>query len=155
MDGYVSKPISREKLFKEIKKIINGQPEVTAADNPDGPGMEAPNENLIDRECAMELVDGDRELLKEMVEIFLDDCPKLLNNIRNAIEEQNSDLLEREAHSIKGAVGVFFAGQATETAFRLEKIGNSGELSMAEEAYRELEREIERLKPELNELVKV
>lgn len=82
-----------------------------------------------------------------MAELFLDDCPGLLSEIREAIARRDSKALEHSAHSLKGSVGNFSATAAFEAALRLEMMGSNGDMTRAEEAYSILEKEIERLKP--------
>ena len=50
--------------------------------------------------------------------------------------------LEYSAHTLKGAVGNFGAQRAWECALRLEMMGRGGEMSDAESAVNELEREV-------------
>ncbi len=91
------------------------------------------------------------DLFKEIVDIFLDDYPRILSEIRNAILNGDSKTLERAAHSIKGSTGNLSAIGAYKAAFKLEEIGRSCNISKAEIAYKELEKEIEQLKPVLKE----
>ncbi len=106
-------------------------------------------ENIIDREEVMERVDGDLELLMEMVELFCHDYPKLLSQMRDAIENKDDEALEHSAHTLKGTVGNFSAIGAYETAFRLEKMAREGDITNASEVYITLAGEIERLEPVL------
>jgi CheY-like chemotaxis protein/HPt (histidine-containing phosphotransfer) domain-containing protein len=152
MDDYISKPIDTKTLIETIEKITtNGR---TLNDNrkPDTSSGE-PSNNLIDKEDAIERVNGDMELLKEIVELFIDTCPRLLSEVNTAISQGDNKTLEREAHTIKSVIGNFSKHDAYDAAFKLERMGASGELSKAEETYKELEEEIERLTPALKELI--
>jgi HPt (histidine-containing phosphotransfer) domain-containing protein len=108
-----------------------------------------PADDIIDRAEIMERVDGDVELLAEIVELFLSDCPRLLSEIREAIERRDSKALERAAHALKGSVSNFAATAAFEAALRLENIGSNGDMAHAEEAYAALEEEVKYLEPAL------
>jgi len=99
----------------------------------------------IDLSKAMEAVDGDSELLKELVAMFIDDYPRQMEEIQNAIEEKNSDCLTRTAHSLKGAVGNFGAKKQYDLAYQLEMIGKEERMNDAIEAYYQLENEMESL----------
>ncbi len=109
-------------------------------------------ERIVDRDAILELVGGDSDLLKEVVALFLTDCPRLFDDIRGSISDQNSEVLQRSAHSVKGALQILAAESAIEKAIVLELIGKNSEFSKAEAAFKELEREVERLLPELNQL---
>jgi HPt (histidine-containing phosphotransfer) domain-containing protein len=69
--------------------------------------------------------------------------------IRKAIRAGDADHVRLNAHSLKGAVGLFGAEQAYQAAYQLEKVGSSGDLSRAEDAYEDLCVELHRLLPAL------
>ena len=62
-------------------------------------------EESIDRASLLERVEGDQELLGEMIQLFVADAPQLLDAMRNALRQGDMVLLERSAHSMKGAAG--------------------------------------------------
>jgi CheY-like chemotaxis protein len=148
MDDYVSKPIEPQQLFDAIERLA--PPAGVEASAPE----EQPAEEILDRDAALARVDGDEELLKDLVVLFLDDCPKLLSEIRVALARCDSTALTRAAHRLKGTVGNFTASAAFEAARRLEMIGRQGDLTGAEKAFAALEEEIERLKLALAALAK-
>ena len=94
---------------------------------------------------------GDRDLLKDMIDAFLDECPRMLDEIRSAILQGDRATLQRAAHTIKGSMRYFGAKEAFERAFELESRGRDGELAGAEQLLERLEREISRLQPELTD----
>ncbi|MFO0985577.1 MAG: Hpt domain-containing protein [Planctomycetota bacterium] len=107
---------------------------------------------IIDEAEVLARVDGDRELLGEMAELFLTDCQGLLAKVREAVEHQDRALLQRAAHTLKGSVGNFAAKAAYEAARKMELMGRNGELAGAEQAYASLEQELARLTPVLTTL---
>ena len=92
---------------------------------------------------------GDQELLREIVAVFLDDSPRLLSEIRQAIQENNSRRLQLAAHTLKGAASNFGAAVAVGAALTLEHQGRTGEMAGARAAYPALEQAIEQLRHEL------
>lgn len=100
---------------------------------------------IIDKDEIMERVDGDIDLLIELMDLFIADYPKLLSNIKNAIIQENSGELKRSAHTIKGSVGNFSANSAYNIALSLEIMGQNNNFSNAEKTYIELEKEIDLL----------
>jgi len=86
--------------------------------------------------------------------LFCEDSAKLMGELQQAIAFEDAAKVERLAHCLKGAVSNFDAKDAYEAALSLEKIGRTGSISQANEAYAKLEKEIERLKPALAELEK-
>lgn len=114
MDEYISKPIDSDKLFDAIEKLT-GDP-----GHPDSTGDVSP---AIDKETLLKAFDGDWNFLKEVVDVFLSDYPKLIDDLRRAHKESDSDTLMRAAHSLKGMMKNFQAEPAAEAAFELEKKG--------------------------------
>lgn len=100
---------------------------------------------FFDTEQALSHMDGDEELLRETVQIFLEEYPQILARLHTALKDEDAKTLEREAHSIKGAVANLGATAAYEAAFQLEQIGQAGNLGRAEGAITELELELKRL----------
>jgi len=94
----------------------------------------------------MERLEGDAGLLAEMVGLFLQDYPRLLAAMREAIACGDAKSLERAAHTLKGAVSNFAAPAATAATLRLEQMGRQANLTQAEEAFAALEAELDRLK---------
>ncbi len=109
---------------------------------------------ILDRAVALERVEGDLELLSEISSLFLEECPRLLSEIRSAVEQGDSEALHRAAHALKGSVGNFGAAPAFQAALHLERLGRSARLDEAGEAYRHLESEISRLVPALADLAR-
>jgi CheY-like chemotaxis protein len=150
MDGYISKPIRPRELFRTIESLGLRPPE---SDKSEAEPQMAKSD-VLDLAEMLTHVDGDRQLLKEIVELFLEDCPKQLSDIRQAITRGDSAALMRTAHTLKGSVGNFAAKAAVDLALQLEMMGRQGNLGGAPEAYSGLEKEIENLKLALEALTK-
>jgi PAS domain S-box-containing protein len=147
MDAYVSKPVRAGELFETIENTV---PTVTRG----GLGMphEKDGSEVIDWEAAVKHFEGDIELMKEIADMFLEESPILMGTMREALSRCDSIALERAAHTVKGSVGNFAAKPAFQAAQRVEQIGRDGNMSEAEEAYKALEDELERLRPALTAL---
>ncbi len=107
-----------------------------------------------DRDVALQSVDGDRELLVEMAGLFLQDSGRLLDEIGQAIQAGDAAGLHFSAHTLKGSVSNFAAGEARETAWRLEMLGRSGDLAQAPALYAVLVTEIHRVDADLWEFAR-
>jgi HPt (histidine-containing phosphotransfer) domain-containing protein len=147
MDGYVAKPIKVEDLVAAVENL-GRWPGVAKA-----PTMASPREQEpIDTASALVRVEGDVELLKELVALFLKDLPEMLTTLREAVTAGDATAIERAAHKLKGSVGNFAARPAFEAALRLEVLGRDATLSEAGSAYAELENEINRLQSAMAKL---
>jgi HPt (histidine-containing phosphotransfer) domain-containing protein len=83
----------------------------------------------VDYSAALLWVDGDRTLLTELVEIFLEDCPRRLQELERAVAEGNAMMIKQTAHSLKGMVACFSARLAQERAAEMEGLGKAGDLA--------------------------
>ena len=106
----------------------------------------------LDRDALSELLDGDPAFIATLIDSFLDDCPDYMDAIREAVENEDGDALERKAHGLKGATGSLRARPASEAAATLEEMGHEGNFGDANDALDTLEAEIDRLDEELRAL---
>jgi len=106
----------------------------------------------LDRELALARVDGDTEMLASLVEVLLSELPLMVQAVQEAMGAGNAAQLERAAHRLKGSVSIFGALEATEAALELENIGRRGDLQQAAGVWAALEKQIEGLRPALQEL---
>ncbi len=137
MDGYTSKPIRIEELERAIAQVISppssAKVPVSEVDQTDGP---------IDHAAFLAGVDGNRRVLRELVRLFLADCPRRLAEIKQAIRRRDAGALGRAAHTLKGSVGNFAAKNAFAAAQRLEVMGRDADLDNAGKACVTLESEL-------------
>jgi HPt (histidine-containing phosphotransfer) domain-containing protein len=96
-------------------------------------------ENALDRKLALSRVGGDKELLREIAVLFVEQCPGALAEIQDAVTRGDAARLENAAHALKGSVANFGARDAVEAAFRLEQMGRTNQMREAEEMLRKLE----------------
>jgi signal transduction histidine kinase/CheY-like chemotaxis protein len=155
MDGYVPKPISVKDLLDAVdafagdSRVFKKSLESETASS----SLRALTSSLVDRQALLMQVDGDTELLRRMVSIFLADAPERLGALRAAVESNNSESLAKLAHRFKGAVSNFSSEAVTNAALRLETLARERDLSDASAAYKDLENMVGRLTPELAELI--
>ena len=142
MDGYIPKPIRAKDLYKAVETIT-----ATIRES------HGDHSETIDRDYLLEQSGGSPETLKEIVELFAVECPKLMTLIRDAITSGNAADLQRAAHTLKGSIQFFGVKRSAAAALRLETLGREQTLSGAEEAWLVLVKEIERLMPMLSDLI--
>ena len=107
---------------------------------------------VVDRAAVLDRVGGDEELLQEIIVIFLEEYPALIDGIRDAVEKHDAGALERSAHNLKGTVSNFGANSATQAAFDLELMGRKGDIQRAPALVRVLELELVSLHGALDQL---
>jgi signal transduction histidine kinase/DNA-binding response OmpR family regulator len=145
MDAYVPKPIRTEELLKTVEQLA------PAASPVETPEKEAAG-GVLDEAALVAGVSGDKQLLLELVDLFLHDRAKLLAQIRSAVRRRDAAKVQTSAHALKGSVGNFSARSAYEAARKLETMGHEGDLSSVGAAYAALEDEVTRLAQALTAL---
>jgi HPt (histidine-containing phosphotransfer) domain-containing protein len=110
-------------------------------------------EQVVDVAALMDRLEGDRELLQELVALYLEDEPGLLDQIARAVDSKDADALRRSAHTLKGSVGNFCAPGAHAAALALEDAGRSGELKAASVLFDRLRQELVSVRVALTGLV--
>jgi two-component system sensor histidine kinase/response regulator len=99
----------------------------------------------IDLEAALDRFDGDNEFLEKMLQEFVESAPKQLEMLEGAIKKGDAKLVEREAHSIKGAAGNLGATGIADVSLKLELLARKTNLSGTNHVIAKLKTEFKRL----------
>ena len=133
MDGYVSKPIDPAKLFAAIESDACVEEAASPAPAPAPRRPEPFDENeLVNR------VGGDRTVLRDVIELFLEDCPRHLAAIQDAVTRRDANAIRLTSHALKGAAGNLSARLVFQDVAVLERLGAESRLDAAEGAWRAL-----------------
>ena len=95
------------------------------------------------------LMDGDRELLLELIGVFLEDAPQRIQAVRGALADRDADAVYRAAHALKGSAGNFGAPEVVSRANRLEALAQENDLDAAAIEFEFLETDMNQLVAEL------
>ncbi len=144
MDAYVAKPIRARQLFETIARVLGREP------NRDVP---LPGGDVIDWPHALNTVRGDQKLLRSIVAAFVDECPTVLANLREAVAAADPKGIRLAAHTLKGGIRYFGAKAAFDRALELENIGKSGTADGAPAVLDVLEQELSRVLPPLRQFI--
>jgi HPt (histidine-containing phosphotransfer) domain-containing protein len=90
--------------------------------------------------------------LIELVDLYLEDTPKRLTELRRALETGDIPILTREAHTIKSSSVNLGAMKMSGIAKKLELAGRAGELGQIAEQVARIEAEFEVVKAALQAL---
>jgi len=131
MDDYVSKPLRSDELFRALERF-------------------APR--AVDGGVLLQGVDGNRKLLRELIDVFTADLPKMVSRIKTAIAKQDAVRLRDAAHALKGAVGNFDQGASFEAVRRLEMLARENLLTNAEASFRNIRNQLAQLTRSLRHL---
>jgi two-component system, sensor histidine kinase and response regulator len=151
-DDYVSKPIHVEELFKVINRMVMHD---EAPPMDEAPAMDISSGVICDRAAALANLDNDTELLREIARLFVEDCPRLMAEVRDAVAANDGLRLDRAAHALKGSVAYFSAPAAFEAVIAMETISRSGTMNDAPHSLLRLESVIEKVVEELTDVAAV
>ncbi len=146
MDDYLTKPLKADALFALLADRIAASPARQApADNAAEP---AP---VFDIEAALTHVEGDRDLLVEIVAMFRENCSDQMAQMQKAIKQADADALQRAAHRLKGAASSIGAMAVRASALELENSSRENDLIRAEQQWERLQTQIEILNEAVDE----
>jgi CheY-like chemotaxis protein/HPt (histidine-containing phosphotransfer) domain-containing protein len=141
MDGYISKPLRPSELFEAVESLAaTGRAETTT--KPAGPPF--------DEAMALRSVGGDRQLLSELIDTFLEECPRLTAALAAAILRGDAKAAHLAAHTLKGALSTLGASEAKTIAQQIETRAHKGDCAL-DTAHSELLENLSRLSPVLAE----
>ncbi|MCP4786692.1 MAG: response regulator [Fuerstiella sp.] len=155
MDDYVSKPFCKPELYRAIKEQTDGQhqdycPTEQDADQTDRQESDDSSAtDVIDWTSALKNVDGDRDLLNELMPISLQESKQLIEQLNEATTVEDARTAERLAHTIKGSAQTIGATETRNAAAAIEASAAQGDFNTLRqqmprlrEAVDELERAI-------------
>ena len=141
MNGYVSKPIRREELVREMVRVIPDLLDVTTLRLPPrepeprpmramdsvSPAVETKTKGPVDAAALLSSVGGDRSVLLQIIGLALDeDAPRLIAQLDAAVEKGDLPELHAAAHGLKGLVGELKAEPCRAAAAALEAASHEG-----------------------------
>jgi signal transduction histidine kinase/DNA-binding response OmpR family regulator len=141
MDEYVTKPLDSRRLCHVVEELASGR--TPAENDPAGAAVGGNGGGALEGTLAR--VGGDRQLLREITRLFIEDAPRHVDGIAAAIQTRNGDALRRAAHGLKGAAANFDAQPVVDVARELEEIGRASAFDRANAVLDRLRTETERL----------
>mgnify|MGYP003337468312 CR=1 FL=1 len=158
MDDYVSKPVRPDDVRTVIEKWgakVQGAPmSEPAAQTGDDNQISAMPEKAnitpaVDVERLMEFSDGTTESLRELINLYLDQTRKQLDQLTAVVDADNASEVRRIAHSSAGASATCGMITIAPLLRELEHLGDSGALQGAKELTVKCEREYSRIREQL------
>ncbi len=118
MDDYIAKPIRIHRLMEVLGQSVDDSQIMNS--------VSINQSRLVNWEDAFETVGGDRELLCELLNVFITERDTMVAEIQAAIHTKNSVELRRTAHALKGALNHLGAAPVARLAAELETAGATG-----------------------------
>ena len=145
-DGYLAKPVSYKAVL-EVLEMVHPSGHMPHSDRGSlktSRGRSEPNLAAL-----LAKTGGDRSLVHEMINIFLEELPGRMESIESAILETQHQKLETAAHSLKGSLGYFSISGAFESTSTLVEIARSKNLERAPAVFARLKDQTRRLESSL------
>ncbi|OQX96643.1 hypothetical protein B6I21_00440 [candidate division KSB1 bacterium 4572_119] len=168
MDDYVSKPINLEQLTDALRKSSSNQnlnkiqsknkkiakaPESNKKEEKEKKQDSPIDESVIEMLASMD--EGDEKVfLKEMINVFLQETPPLIENMKKGFDKGDKELFTRSAHTLKSSSANLGALILSEMNKELEMLGKNGGMTKAPEKMKEVEKEFQKVKKALEEYLK-
>jgi PAS domain S-box-containing protein len=144
MDDYVTKPIRTEALVEALGKT---RPQSLPADSPAASAAAIDPQKFESFRQSM-----GADFIGEVIQVFNEDAPQLLQEMQRALTDQDADLFRRAAHSLKSNSAQFGALKLSELAKELEMAGKEGRLAEVSEKVALAAAEYESVRKALQEL---
>jgi len=150
MDDYVSKPIRVLDLMSALSRQV-ATSEVSAADT--AKVVEVKKELRIISARALELLDWDETLYREICGMFLAHVPDTMRKIEEALRKTDTDTARLKAHALKAISGSVGAECVQKIVAEIEDACEKNELEGVTELLSHLRFELERAYKELRIIV--
>jgi two-component system, sensor histidine kinase and response regulator len=156
MDAYIAKPIDTHRLIELVESFRAELPRTAVI------GSEAKNVSdqriltngdVANLTASLSRLGGDPNLLCEIIQLFFEDSPELLERVRSCASAGKARETERAAHSIRGLTSNFDAQRAAAAAGEIEDLARIGRLREALLQLPKLEAELECLRNELKQFM--
>ena len=127
MNDVITKPFKPTQLLNIIQQYIQKPSEIINSNNEDTMN----NNDIFNKQAALEFLEGDHELLVNILKGFIQDTPDQIMGIKEGVKNANSTKIILHAHSLKSTSTTIGAFQMMKIAQLIEEIGNQGDIQKA------------------------
>lgn len=132
MDDYIPKPVDPQIMADTIEKWLISKKTV-----------------IFDRTTLLKRLLGDEHLLKTVMETFKEDILHLVTDLKDKLKKGNMVAIQRQIHTIKGAVGNICAYTLQKTAQEMESLAKENNLEETTAILPSLEQQLDELLQEI------
>lgn len=151
MDDYLAKPVDPPELSCVLARRI---PQATLTDGIKNPLSEAKTIEapVFDEDGLLRRLMNDRELAMTVVNGFLEDGPRLIQDLDTLIRKRNTSGVLMLAHSLKGAAATVSAEALRDAVLAMESAAKIGHMDVCGELHHRVTAEFERFEETLERL---
>ena len=167
MDDYVTKPIRRDelrevlikycgtrqadKLSEPVDVLLKKEGNSIVHDNQDEASSQEALFPVFDPRQALRSLDNDTDIMKEIVEIFINTSRADIQELQEAIASKDSEAMANKAHAVKGASANIGAEVIRERACEIEKSIKAGDGEKINELFNNLKQDMYKLEEILSD----
>jgi PAS domain S-box-containing protein len=141
-DDYLTKPIDYKKLLAALSAVYHSKP-ITYSSS------ESATSDVFDPVFALNLLAGEKELLKMAVKTMTETAPGDFERLKQWIKDKNFGEIQRKAHSLKSGFLMIGGKEAGNLAQEMEKAGEEKDLPKISSLLPSLKEAFEKLMGEL------
>jgi len=162
MDDYITKPIDMGQLTKALKKA--------GVNNDQGKQIPEKEDNTISKanvkmekeqpiidvsviEMLKSMDDNNDGLLKEMISIYFEEAPQILEGLKKGLEKNDNELFVRSAHTLKSSSANVGAMVLSKIGEELEMTGQNGGMKSTQKKVKQAIKEYEIAKKSLEKYI--
>jgi signal transduction histidine kinase/CheY-like chemotaxis protein len=162
MNDMLAKPLRRRTLLNFLSEYFlekvtpealhsgaNADDSVSSENEPAGSQTADPLGEMLPvdfERFSEEEFDGDRVVAEQIIVSMMDLIPGQLRQIRQAMDQKDTTTIVEQAHAIKGGASNIMAEPMRQTALRLEKAANSGDIEEIQILVNDMEKRLDDLR---------
>lgn len=122
MNAYISKPFHTEELLLKMDLVLQGYSENEMREfvKSENKKYEIPD-NIVDTNFLETFTGGNKEKKNKYIKMFLNNGPRLLENINNSLENEDYEALRVAAHSMKPQLSYMGVKEEVSNIFLIEQ----------------------------------
>lgn len=125
MDDFIAKPFTKKELINTLNSVLSSEnKKLSMFESIE----EVEEENGIQLESLMEMTGGDQEMVKEMIELFIEQTPNMISELNESLKVKDFKQLSIVAHTLKPTFNYMDMGQAFTLSEEIEAIGKSDDI---------------------------
>ncbi len=147
MNAYISKPFKPEQLIEVIQQNVPGLDSKSV--------VSSSQKQLTDIEYLREVCHNDSVFMKEMIEVFVNTMPDILEEMERSIEDSEWNKLSKAAHKSKPSFTFMGLKDTTNLAKKIEEMGREGtEVDKIPLVFKEFSDQTQKAIAELQDILK-
>jgi CheY-like chemotaxis protein len=146
MDDFISKPIDVNELSDKINRWHKGRGKaIEARALPGRENENTPETAVLDVAKALAQMGGDKDVLREVLDIFVGSAPAQLEKLQDGLRDGDAGRIKFAAHTLKGAAANIIAEGVRKAAEEIENIVDGADFEAIRCKVASLENEISKL----------